>query len=300
MTPAQIVFAVLVPLLWGFQFVVIKIGLTAFPPLFFVGLRFAAVASILLPFVGWPSRRELGRMIVISIFTGGLNFGLVFSGLALGSSSVAGIAIQLTTPFTLILAWPLLGERPSLRVIFGVALAFGGVALSVANPGAAMRLFPILLIIGSGLAMATGTVLTKRFGPFTPLKLMAWMSLFTVPQVLTASAFLEHGQIASLHHASLLSWIAFAYTVLFGAIIGYGLWFWLIARCSMTRIAPFALLQTVFAVISGVIVLREPLTVTLVAGAMICIAGVALTQSGPFGWHRKPLEGSAPVRCVVS
>ncbi|HUN39272.1 MAG TPA: EamA family transporter [Acetobacteraceae bacterium] len=57
----QIACAVLVPLFWGAQFVVIKVGPTAFPALFFVGLRFAAVAAILLPFVGRPTRRELGR-----------------------------------------------------------------------------------------------------------------------------------------------------------------------------------------------------------------------------------------------
>jgi drug/metabolite transporter (DMT)-like permease len=72
---------VLVPLFWGVQFVVIKVGLTAFPPLFFVGLRFAAVAAILLPFVGRPTRRELGPMIAISVFFGGLNFALFFVGL---------------------------------------------------------------------------------------------------------------------------------------------------------------------------------------------------------------------------
>ena len=81
MSPTQIACAMLVPLFWGLQFVVIKVGLTAFPPLFFVGLRFAAVAAILLPFVGRPTRRELGPMIAISVFFGGLNFALFFVGL---------------------------------------------------------------------------------------------------------------------------------------------------------------------------------------------------------------------------
>ena len=278
MTPTQIACAVVVPLLWGFQFVVIKVGLTAFPPLFFVGLRFAVVAALLLPFVGWPTRRELGRIAVISIFVGGLNFGLVFTGLAHGSASAAGIAIQLTTPFTLILAWPLLGERPSTRVILGVVLAFGGVALIVVEPDVSLKVVPTLFVIGSGFAMAAGSVLTKRYGPFQPLKLMAWMSLFTVPQMLVASVVLEHGQFASLHTASLTSWMAFTYTVLLGAILGFGLWFWLIGRCSMTRVAPFGLLQPVFSIVAGVIFLHEPLTATLVAGAVICIAGVAITQ----------------------
>lgn len=288
MTPTQIACAVLVPLLWGFQFVVIKVGLTTFPPLFFVGLRFAVVAALLLPFVGWPTRRELGRIAVISIFVGGLNFGLVFTGLAHGSASVAGIAIQLTTPFTLILAWPLLGERPSIRVILGVVLAFGGVALTVVEPIVSVKVVPTLFVIASTFAMAAGSVLTKRYGPFEPLKLMAWMSLFTVPQVLVASFVLEHGQIASLRAASLTSWMAFTYTVLLGAILGFGLWFWLIGRCSMTRVAPFGLLQPVFAIVAGVIFLHEPLTATLVTGAVICIAGVAITQHQSFSWRSRP------------
>ena len=119
MSPLQIACAVLVPLCWGVQFVVIKLGLAAFPPLFFVGLRFIAVAAILLPFVGLPTRREIGPMIVISIFFGGLNFGLVFVGLGQGLASVSGVANQLSTPFTLLLAWPLLGERPTARVVSG-------------------------------------------------------------------------------------------------------------------------------------------------------------------------------------
>ncbi|HEY0183899.1 MAG TPA: EamA family transporter [Rhodopila sp.] len=292
MSPIQIVCAVFVPLLWGCQFVVIKVGLTTFPPLFFVALRFAAVAAILLPLVAPPTRSELGRILVISIFIGGLNFGLVFIGLACGSASIAGVAVQLTTPFTLVLAWPLLGERPSMRVILGVVLAFGGVALTVAEPNTSLKIVPTLLVVGSALAMAAGSVLTKRYGPFNPMKLMAWMSLFTVPQILAASVVLEHGQLASLHAAGALSWAAFTYTVLIGAILGFGLWFWLIARCSMTRVAPFGLLQTVFAVAAGVVLLHEPLTATLVSGAVICIAGVAVTQIRPLPWRILPVATS--------
>ncbi len=298
MSPTQIAFAVLVPLLWGLQFVVIKVGLTAFPPLFFVGLRFAAVAAILLPFVGRPTRRELGPMLAISVFFGGLNFALFFVGLGQGLASVSAVANQLSTPFTVLLAWPLLGERPSTRVIIGVALAFGGVALTVAEPSASVKIIPTLLVIAAGFALAIGSVLTKRYGPFEPLKLMAWMSVFTVPQVTTASIVLEHGQLASLHTAGLMAWLAFAYTVLFGAIAGWGLWFWLIARCSIARVAPFSLLQIVFAIAAGFVFLHEPLTQTLLAGAVICIAGVAITQSRSFARHSLPTAPRAPVQPI--
>jgi O-acetylserine/cysteine efflux transporter len=185
-----------------------------------------------------------------------------------------------------------------MRVIVGVALAFGGVALTVADPSASVKIAPTLLVIAAGFALAVGSVLTKRYGPFEPLKLMAWMSLFTVPQVMATSLLIEHGQLASLHTASLTAWLAFAYTVLFGAVAGWGLWFWLIARCSMTRVAPFALLQIVFAVVAGVVFLHEPLTPTLVAGAVICFVGVAITQSRSFARHRLPTAPRAPVEPI--
>jgi O-acetylserine/cysteine efflux transporter len=278
MSTFQIGCAVLVPLLWGIQFVVIKVGVAAFPPLFFVGLRFAAVAVILLPFVGRPTRREFGPMIAISVFFGGLNFALFFVGIGQGLASVSAVANQLSVPFTALLAWPFLGERPSKPVAAGIAMAFAGVALTAVEPDASVRIVPVLLVAGAGLAWAVGNVLTKRYGPFDPLKLMAWMSLFTVPQVMAASFAIERGQLASLQAASPTAWLAFAYTVLFGAVAGWGLWFWLIARCPMSRVAPFALLQTVAAVAAGVIVLHDPLTPTLLAGAVLCILGVAITQ----------------------
>ena len=298
MSPVQAACAVLVSLLWGVQFVVIKLGLAAFPPLFFVGLRFAVVAAILLPFAGLPTRRDLGPVIAISIFFGGLNFGLFFAGLERGLASVSAVANQLSTPFTVLLAWPVLGERPSIRVFIGLALALGGVALTVAAPNAAVKFAPTLLVVAAGFALAVGSVLTKRYGPFDPLKLMAWMSLFTVPQVMATSLLVEHGQLASLHAAGPKVWLAFAYTVLFGAVAGWGLWFWLIARCAMTRVAPFALLQIVFAVCAGLVFLHEPLTPTLVAGALVCIVGVAITQCRSLAPPGPPLALRAPVHPI--
>jgi O-acetylserine/cysteine efflux transporter len=288
LTPVEFACALLVPLLWGFQYVVIKVGLTAFPPLFFVGLRFLVIAALLLPFVERPTKREIGPIIGISIFAGGLNFGLSFVGLEYGQAGVSSVVNQLSTPFMVLLAWPMLGERPSLRVILGVALAFGGVALLMLGPSAAVRLVPVIFMMGAGFALAVGSVLTKRYGPFEPLKLLAWMAALTVPQVFLASLLVEHGQLSSLSAATTVNWLAFAYTVVFGGIAGFGLWFWLIKTHSMTRVAPFALLQTLFAVGAGLIVLREPVTWSLVLGMLVCAGGVAITQAGSAKPRRVP------------
>jgi O-acetylserine/cysteine efflux transporter len=94
--------AVLVPLLWGCQFVTIKVGVVQFPPLFFLGLRILAMALLLIPFVRMPTGRELGPIAVISVFLGGLHFGFFYVGIGLGSGSLSAVAYQLTTPFTVL------------------------------------------------------------------------------------------------------------------------------------------------------------------------------------------------------
>lgn len=278
MSVLHIACAVLVPLLWGAQYAVIKVGLAVFPPLFFAGLRFAVIALLLIPLVGGLQKRDIGPVLLISIFMGGVNFGGAFIGLIHSPAGIAGIANQLWTPFTLLLAWPLLGERPSFRAIFGMALAFGGLALSVADPTAAAPIVPTLLVIGSAVGLASGNVLTKRFGPFDPLKLFAWMSLFTASQLLLLSLLLESGQVDAIVRATSAQWTAFGFTVFFGGITAFGIWFWLIARFSIARVAPYALLQSFFSIAAGVVFQDEPLTAALVAGAVICVAGVAFTQ----------------------
>lgn len=278
MSLIQIVCAVMVPLLWGYQFVVIKVGIVEFPPLFFLGLRFLTMALLLVPFVKKPTRQEFGPVAAISVFLGGLNFGLFYVGLGLGSGSMSAVAYQLATPFTILLAWPLLAERPSPITSSGVLLAFLGVVVLAAGPGLSANALPILLVVGAAFAFAVANVLTKRHGPFDPLMLTGWSSLFTVPQVMLMSLVLERGQLATLVTADDRGWLALAYTVFIGGIVGFGLWFWLIARCTMGRVAPFGLLLPVFALIFSVLFLGDRMTPTLIVGGLLAISGVAITQ----------------------
>lgn len=281
MSAIQVVFAIAVPLIWGYQFVVIKIGVTEFPPLFFLALRFLAISALLVPFVQRPTRQQIGPVAAISVFLGGLNFGLFYIGLQLGSGSMSAVAYQLATPFTVLLAWPLLAERPSLRMSAGVVLAFAGVVVLAAKPGPTANGLALLLVVCAAFSFAVSNVLTKRYGPFDPMMLMGWSSLLTVPQVILMSLLLEHGQAASLVTADQIGWLALAYTIFAGGIAGFGLWFWLIARCSMSRVAPFGLLLPVFALISSVLFLGERMTPKLIFGGLLAISGVAITQARP-------------------
>jgi O-acetylserine/cysteine efflux transporter len=133
--------------------------------------------------------------------------------------------------------------------------------------------------------------------------LMGWSSLLTVPQVMLMSLLLEHGQLASLIAADERGWLALAYTIFIGGIVGFGLWFWLIARCSMGRVAPFGLLLPVFALISSVLFLGDRMTPKLIVGGLLAIAGVAITQARRAGFKprrvrakRRPMASSGATR----
>ncbi|MGF6385245.1 drug/metabolite transporter (DMT)-like permease [Paraburkholderia atlantica] len=137
---------------------------------------------------------------------------------------------------------------------------------------------PTLFLIASAFGLAMGNVLARKFGPFDPVKLFAWVSFFTAFQLLGLSMIVEGGQIEALQRASSSEWLAFAFTVILGGIAAFTIWFWLIARFSMVRVAPYALLQSFFAIGAGVAFRHEPITPTLILGAIICASGVALSQ----------------------
>ncbi|MEO1985388.1 MAG: DMT family transporter [Martelella sp.] len=98
---------------------------------------------------------------------------------------------------------------------------------------------------------------------------------------LLASSLLETGQWQAVRQADLAAWGSLAYATLLGAGVGFALWFWLLGRLPMSRVAPFALLQTVVAMALGVVAMGDQVTLSLVLGALLCLSGVLLTQITP-------------------
>ncbi|MBE7209867.1 MAG: DMT family transporter [Gluconacetobacter diazotrophicus] len=196
------------------------------------------------------------------------------------------------TPFALIFALPVAGEKPSGRALLGVAIAFAGIAIALVDPSHPAPPAAALLVSGGAASQGLGTALLRRLGPVPPMRLLAWLSLFAVPQLALASLLLEHGQAAALRHAPAAAWLSLGYAVVVGAIAAFGLWFWLVARLPLARIAPWALLQTVFGIAAGIVLLHEPPAPALIAGSLVCMAGVLLTQLSPSPSVASPLHGS--------
>jgi len=278
MHPRHILMATLVAALWGGNFVAVKLATVHFSPVFLLALRFSLVALLMLPLAPRIPRRHLGPVLAVSVALGSCHFGLMFSGLHRVEASTAAIATQLGVPFSTLLAVLLFREQLGWRRIVGIVVAFCGVMVLAGAPEVAKDWLGLAMVVAAAFAWGVANVLIKRFGPFEPNMLNAWMALFAVPQLLLVSALTEQGQWASVLSAGWADWAALGYTVLGASVIAYSLWYALINSNPVSQVTPFTLLAPVFAVLAACTILDEPLTLPLLLGGALTVAGVALCE----------------------
>ncbi len=270
--------ALLVVLIWAFNFIAAKIGLNQLSPLLMLGLRFSLVALLLAPFLRSPPRGTWPLVVALSFILGGLHFGLLFVGLRHVNAGPAAIAIQLTVPFSAILAWMFFGERMGRLQLAGMAVAFAGVYILAGDPSQSPDPLYFSIVVIGAFAWAVANIVIKWIGPINPFVLNAWIALLAAPQLFLASALTEDGQLAAIAAADWRAWGAVAYMAVGASITAYGLWYYLIGKHEMNKVVPLTLLSPVLAVGLAVLILDEPVTARVIAGGLITIAGVAMIQ----------------------
>lgn len=269
--------AIAVVLIWALNFIVGKVGVMQLPPLLMMAVRFALVAALLAPFLQ-PMTGRWPLVAAIAVVLGGLHFGLMFSGLRGVGAGPAAIAIQLTVPFSALLALLFYREKLGLWQLSGMAVAFVGIYLLAGEPTHPPSLPHFLMVVAAAFAWAVANVLIKRLGPVNPFTLNAWVAVLACPQLLLASLLTEHGQVAALQAADWRVWGAIVYMAVGASIIAYGLWYHLLGKHPMNSIVPMTLLSPVLAVGLAVPLLGEPLTSAVLLGGGVTLLGVAMIQ----------------------
>lgn len=279
---AHVALAVLVAAVWGFNFVVIKLGLGSFPPILFSVLRFTLASLPFLwfyrdgPGVAW--RWVLGIGAALGLF----KFSFLFVGMDLGMpAGLSSLVLQTQAAFTVLFAALALGERPSRRNLAGMALAFAGIAvIGAADLAPAGALEPFLLVILAAACWGVSNVLMKRAAASDVLRLMVWVSAVPpLPLLLLSLTWEGPDRVgAALTGMGWGALSAVAYVAFGATILGFGLWGWLLRRHSAGVVAPFSLLVPVFGMTSAALVLGEtPAPASLAGGAMV-IGGVAVSS----------------------
>jgi O-acetylserine/cysteine efflux transporter len=265
-----------VTVVWGFNFAVVKTGLSTMPPIAFVALRFAIVGVMLLPWLGWPQRR-FPDLVLLSVILGVVHFSLLFTGMRGLDVATASIAIQLQVPFAAILAAIFFRETLHWRRLTGMAIAFAGVVLIAGEPRLSGNLLPLFLVIAAACTWASATIQIKRIGDGVDvLALNGWVALLAAPQLALLSWAIEDGQLAAIVAADWRLWLSVAFQALLVTIFGYSIWYRLMRRFSVNQVMPFTLLVPLFGVLSGVIFFDDQLTLLMIIGGLCTIVGVAI------------------------
>ena len=272
--------AVLVNLIFGFNFVAVKIGVAHFEPFFFTLLRFVIVGAVLAAFI----RVERGRMrqiALVAVAVGVFHFGAMFTAVDIvGGVSAIAIAAQIHVPISIILAVAILGEWFGWRRSAGIALAFGGVVVVGFDPSIIEHPVALAFVLVGALAFSIGTILVRRLRGVAVFNLQGWIAVIAAPQLLVISLTVETGQLEALRTAEWPSMTGLVYVALLSTLIGHVGWFYLLRHYPVSLISPFLLLTPLFGVAGGVVLLHDALTWELIVGGGVTIAGVAMLLKG--------------------
>ncbi len=292
MSLPHICLALLVTLIWGVNFVVIKVGLQDFPPLLFCALRFALAALPLL-FLRGSLPAPLWRIVQIGVLLGVIKFGLLFVGMHLGMpAGLSSLVLQSQVFFTVLIAALVLGERPSRRALAGLLLAAGGLLLIGLQRPLGDSLLGFALVIAAALAWAFANIATKRSGASDMLRLICWVSLVPVLPLLGLSYLFEGPQVMTAAWAN-LSWRgvgALLYIAFLATTVGFAIWSFLLRRYPASQVTPFALAVPVSGLLAGWLLLGEALTPLGWLACALVFGGLAVTlmPRSFSGWAKSP------------
>lgn len=275
----HVLLALLVVSIWGFNFVVIKLSVEALPPILAAALRFAAAAFPAVLFIRPPK----APIWIVVGFGLSLGFGLyAFLNLSIAWSMPAGLAsivLQTQAFFTMMLAFLLLGERPSRFQIVGAGVAFCGIAVIASEHIEGLGLLPLIMTLLAAVSWGLSNVMTKKAGQVNALAFTVWGVLVAPVPLLGLSLVLEGWPAIteamagfSWSDAGLIAFLAYPATLMGGVI-----WNWLLGRHPASVVAPFTLLVPITGLASGYLVLGETVTPVEVAGALLVIGGLIVT-----------------------
>ncbi len=262
--------------IWGLNIVAVKLSADRFPPVFLSFLRFLVVGLVVWPWLRLR-RGEMRWLLIAATCSGGLQFALMYSGVALsGNMSSVALAAQLGVPFATLMSVALLGEVIHWRRWVGIAMSFAGVAVigfspEVLNSGAGLLLIVVAAFVG-----AIGLVAIKRVRDLEPLELQAWLAWGSLPILLPLSLLIEDGQLSSLGEAGLQGWGALLYSAVLASLVAHTAYFALIRRYPVTSVAPVTVLTPLFSVFFSVLLLGDVLDARMVAGGVLTLTGVTV------------------------
>ncbi|MDP2958062.1 MAG: EamA family transporter [Longimicrobiales bacterium] len=291
--------------IWGSTYLAIRFAIETLPPLLMASVRFLVAGGLLYvwarsrgsPRPTWPQWRA-AAVVGGLLFVGG-NGAVVVSEQWVPSGLVA-LLVACVPLWMVVVDW-LWGSRarPTGRVVGGLLLGFGGVAFLAGSPGAgaggAHELLGALLVVVGSLAWAMGSIYARQAE--MPPRPRLWVGM----QMLAGGALLlpvslATGELGRLDPGavSLKSVLALAYLVVFGALVAFSAYIWLLGVSTPARVGTYAYVNPVVALFLGWGLADEPLNVRSVVAAAIIVGSVVVITTGGAPARRESRRGVRP------
>jgi len=277
---------------WGSTYLAIKYAIETLPPFLMAGSRFIVAGSILYvwarlskdyekpSFKHWRTSFIVGTLLLL-----GGNGGVVLAQHYI-SSSLAALLVA-TEPFWIVLlSWLWLkGSRPNWKVALGLLIGFFGVYLLIGGQSSSAesgtgQIFGAFFVIVAAFSWATGSMYGLRATTPKSSVLTSGMQMLSGGLVLTLVGTLK-GEWTNFNVADIStnSWFALAYLIIFGSLIGFTAYSWLLKNAQPAMVATYAYVNPVIAVFLGWLIAGESFTTQMLIGAGVVIGSVALITS---------------------
>ncbi len=275
----------IVYVIWGSTYLAIFYAIQTLPPLLMAAARFFVAGGLLFAWArarggALPTRRQWIACAVAGLLMLMLGNGAVVWAETRIPSGVAALIVAVVPCWMVLLEWLRGGEKPTGRVIAGLALGLLGLMLLVGPEGfmGGGRIDPIgaIVLVFGGFAWAAGSIYARgRDFPAPRMATAAQMLAGGAGLVVLGTVFGEWGRL-DLAAVTVSSVFALLYLVVFGSIIAYSAYVWLLRVSTAARVSTYAYVNPVVAVLLGWLIAGEALTPRMGAAAAVIVAGVVL------------------------
>ena len=291
---ADLLLALVVVVVWGVNFVVMKWGLRSLTPFQLGALRYMCAAFPLVFFIK-PPQVHWRWVVLFGLLQGVGQFGFLFTALKVGmTASLASVILQTQVFFTAVWTWVLLRDKPSRPLVLGMAIAALGLGCLLINElrsggTGGTTLVGLALVLCAAVSWACSNVVVrlaqKENARYDPVGFITWSSLMPILPFIGLSAWLDGNarqwlDLQTWRNIPWLAWVSIAYLGWVATIVGYGLWTKLIQRYSANRVAPFSLCVPVIGLTTGMLVLGETVTGWQWAGAALVVMALVMVVWG--------------------
>ena len=269
--------ASLVPIFLGFGFVIAKPAFESFPPILLMGIRFTFAALLLIWWFPIP-KGYLKKIFFASLIANTLQYSITYTGLNYIDASAAVLLVQTEVPFGVIFAYFMLKEKPTIRALIGIAVAFVGVYILTGSPNLDGKFFGITLTIIGSAIWALGQVIVKPLSKeINPLALVAWLALFSGPLLITLSSMIDGDTIKYLSEAKFDHWMIAFYIGFIMQPVTYGCFYYVLKNNPLYKVLPIVTMGIPpTGLLAAIFLLGEKPTQELFIGGAIIIVGVIL------------------------